>query len=183
MRIAPLESRPIGVRSAVLTALLAATLLAFAQPARANVAEKIILRCTHNESVSGFSQSAYNQALKELSADTEEYSPCSSLIHQAQLAAAAGAQGGAGAGAAQSATPIAPTPSERRAITHAAHAGSEPVKLDGRAIHPGVVHVEVASALSSLPTPLLAILTFLVVCVLALAGAALRNRVRAGRSD
>ncbi len=57
------------------------------------------------------------------------------------------------------------------------------MKLDGGVIHPGVVHVDVASALSSLPTPLLMILTFLLVCVLALAGAALRNRVRAGRSD
>ena len=54
MRIARLESRPIGARSAVVTALLAATLLAFAQPARANVGEKIILRCTHIESLRGF---------------------------------------------------------------------------------------------------------------------------------
>ncbi len=185
MRIARLESRPIWVRSAVPTALLAAALLAFAEPASAtSAAEKIILRCGHVESLSGFSQSAYSQALKELGADTEEYSNCSAQIHQAQLAAAAGAQ--AGAGAAQSAAAqvaIAPTSSERRAITHAEHAGSEPVQLDGRVIHPGVVHVDIASALSSLPTPLLVILTFLLVCVLALAGGALRNRVRAGRSD
>jgi hypothetical protein len=184
MRIARHESRPIRARSAALTALLAATLLAIAQPARANVAERIIERCGHLESLSGFSQRAYREALKELNGDAVEYSNCAAQIRQAQLEAAAGTQGAAG-GAAQGATSvaIAPTPSQRRAITHAQHAGSEPVKLDGRVIHPGVVHVDVASALSSLPTPLLVILTFLIVCALALAGGVLRKRFRVGRSD
>jgi hypothetical protein len=45
-------------------------------------------------------------------------------------------------------------------------------------IRPGVVHVDIASALSSLPNPLLVILAFLLACALALAGGALRNRVR-----
>ncbi len=185
MRIARLESRPLGVRSAALTALLAATLLAIAQPAHASSAsEKIIQRCTHLESVIGFPQSAYNEALKELSADAIEYSECSNLISQAQLATATGGRG-ASAGAALGASPtaIAPTASERRAIKRATRAGSEPLKLDGRVIHPGVVHVDVASAINSLPTPLLAIIAFLLVCALALAGGALRNRVRARRSD
>ena len=185
MRIARLESRPIGVRSAVLTALLAVALLAVAQPARANVGEEIILRCAHVESLSGFSQSAYDQALKELEADAEEYSPCAAQIHAAQRAAAAGAAGARGASGAHTANQvaIAPTPSQRRAIAHAEHAGSEPVKLDGRVIHPGVVHVDVASALSSLPTPLLVIIAFLLACALALAGGKLAKRVRDGRSD
>jgi hypothetical protein len=186
MRIPRLESRPIGARLAVLTALLAAALLAIVQVASANVGEQIILRCTHVESLSGFSQSAYNQALKELEADAEEYSPCASQIRQAQRAAAAAAAGTRGGAAAAASTAnqlaIAPTPSERRAITHAERAGAEPVKLDGRVIHPGVVHVDVASALSSLPTPLLVILTFLIACVLVLAGGTLAKRVRARRS-
>jgi hypothetical protein len=187
MRIARLERRSIGARWAIVTALLAATLLVIAQPARASVGERIILRCTHVESLSGFSQSAYNQALKELEADALEYSPCWSQIRQAQRAAAAAAEGArtGAAPAAQTANQaaIAPTPSERRAITHAERAGSEPIKLGGRVIHPGVVHVDVASALNNLPTPLLVILTFLVLCALALAGATLRRRVRASRSD
>jgi hypothetical protein len=185
MRIPRLESRPIGARLAVVTALLAAMLLAFAQPAGANVGEQIILRCTHVESLSGFSQSAYDQALKELEADAEEYSPCASQIRQAQRAAAAAAgarPGSAAAAPSANQVAIAPTPSQRRAITHAEHAGAEPVKLDGRVIHPGVVHVDVASALSSLPTPLLVILTFLIACVLVLAGGTLAKRVRARRS-
>lgn len=199
MRVALLQSRLIAGtrpgrrgRAATLAALVAAALLAcalgavIAQPASADIGETIILRCTHGQSLSGFSQSAYNQALKQLSADTEEYSDCSSLIRQAQLAAAAGGQGGAGTAAGQGAAipvPLTATPSEQRAITHAQQSGSEPVKVGGGVIHPGVVHIDVASALSSLPTPLLATLAFLLACLLLVVGGALRNRARAGRSD
>ncbi len=185
MRIARLESRPIGRRSAALTALLAAMLLAIAQPALAtSVGEKIILRCTHEESLSGFSQSAYRQALKSLRADTEEYSGCSQLIREAQAAAALGGRGSGSSGgdSGTGAQPVAitATPAEQRSIAHAEKAGgSEPVKLDGRVVHPGVVHVEVASALSSLPTPLLVTLAFLLVCLLAVFGGTLHKRVRA----
>ncbi len=183
MRIARLESRPAGGRSAALTALLASLLLVIAPPASANVGEQIILRCTHNESLRGFSQSAYRQALKELEADTEEYSGCSSEIRAAQ-AATAGTHGVGGAGVA-SAVPVAitPTPAEQRAITHAERNGAEPVKLGGQVIHPGVVHVDVASALSSLPAPVLATLALLLVCLLLIVGDALRKRVRAERPD
>jgi hypothetical protein len=168
----------------VLVALIAAAMLVLASPAHASIGEKIILRCTHGQSLSGFSQSAYRQALKELSADAEEYSPCSQQIRQAQVAAAAGTRGGGGPGQSTAApVSIAATPSEQRAIGHAQLSGSEPVKVDGATINPGVVHVNVASALSSLPTPVLATLAFLLACLLAVAGGALRNRVRARRSD
>jgi hypothetical protein len=183
MRIARLARRPIGLRSAVLTALLATALLAIAQPAWANVGEKIILRCTHKESLSGFSQSAYREALKELNADLEEYSGCASQIRQAQEAAAGG-RGGPGAGGSGVApVAVAATPAEQRAITHAVHASPEPVKLGGGIIHPGVVHVDIASALNSMPTPLLATLAFLLACLVLIVGGALRKRVRGGRSD
>ncbi len=184
MSVARPDSRPITGRTAALAALLAAALLTFAAPARADVGETIILRCTHGESLSGFSQSAYGQALQQLSADTEEYSDCSSLIRQAQLAATGGGQGGAGASqSAATPVPLAATPAEQRAITHAQQAGSEPVKVGGGVIRPGVVHVNIASAFSSLPTPLIATLAFLLACLLLIVGGALRNRVRARRSD
>lgn len=154
-----------------------------AQPARADVGEKIILRCTHNESLRGFSQSAYREALKELSADTEEYSDCSSLIRQAEEAAASGRSGANGGGGGTTPVALAATPAEQRAITHAVHASPEPVKLSGGIVHPGVVHVDIASALSSMPTPLLATLAFLLVCLALVVGAAVRKRVRAGSSD
>jgi hypothetical protein len=49
-------------------------------------------------------------------------------------------------------------------------------------VQPGVVPLDVASAVSSLPTPLLATLAFIIACALVLAGTVLRNRVRAYRS-
>jgi hypothetical protein len=45
------------------------------------------------------------------------------------------------------------------------------------------VHANIASALSTLPTPLLVILSFLLACALAVAGGVLRNRIRAHSSD
>jgi len=176
MRAACLKSR-----LAASAALLVLTPLWIAAPASADVGEAIIQRCAHGQSLAGFSQSAYSQALKDLSAETEEYSNCSSLIRQAQLAAAGGRGGPLGAGL--NAAPIPATPAEQQAIARAAHGAPVAVQIGGQVIHPGVVHVDIASALSSLPTPLLATVAFLLVCLAAVAGGYLRNRVRAGRSD
>jgi hypothetical protein len=173
MRINFLHNRLPPLAIVLLSLLLAA-------PASANVGETIIHRCTHGESLSGFSQSAYSQALSELSADAEEYTDCSSLIRQAQLAAAG--HGGGSYGGEAAPVPIVPTATEQQAITHATHAGAPPVQVGGQVIHPGVVHADIASALSSMPTPLLATLAFLLACLLLVAGTALRNRVRARRS-
>jgi hypothetical protein len=167
--------------SAILRRLLALSLLLFlgiASAADASVGETIILRCTHKQSLGGFSQQAYNEALKELNATTEEYTDCATQIRQAQLAAAGGG-GGSGGGA--SVVPIVPTPSEQKAITRAAHAGSTPVRVGSEVINPGVVHANIASAISSLPTPLLATVAFLLACLLLVAGGALRSHLRARR--
>jgi hypothetical protein len=173
-------------RLALVGALVSVALMASAQQASANVGETIILRCTNGQSIAGFSQSAYREALKELEADLEEYSPqCGAMIREAQRTAAASSHRGGSAGAGQStAAPvaIAATPAQQRAITHAQSAKPESVKFGGAVIHPGVVHVGIASALSSLPTPLLATLAFLLACLLAVVGVTLRNRVRANRS-
>ena len=162
------------------TLLLPAVIVALASsatPAQANIAEKIIDRCTHGESLSGFSQKAYSEALKELSAGTEEYSNCAQLIRQAQLAAAGYGHGAAGGGTPLTSA-ITPTPSERQSIAHAQNAGSAPLQVGSQTIHPGVVPVNIASALSSLPTPLLATVAFLLVCLLLAVGTGIRNRVR-----
>ncbi len=195
--IAPIHVRaarrdPIARRGHSSLLLLGALLAIALQPAvpvaNADQGEAIILRCTHGQSLSGFSQNAYKQALKDLNADTEEYTDCSSLIRQAQLAAAGGGGGGGGGGSSgssggPSAPAVVPTPAEQRALTSAGHARAAPVQVGEQAIHPGVVHVDVASALSSLPTPLLAMLAFLLTCLLLVAGGALRNRVRARGAD
>jgi hypothetical protein len=163
---------------------MALSLAAIAVPAQADVGEKIILRCTHGESLSGFTQKDYEKALKELETSLEEYSGCASLIHQAQRAAA-GSRGGSGGGGGPGSTArgtttaaATATPAERRNLSRAPSAGAAPLQLGGQVVHPGVVHVDIASAFSSLPTPLLAVLLFLIACAVALAGGVLRNRVR-----
>jgi hypothetical protein len=168
-----------------LPVVLIAGSLALAAPAAADIGETIILRCTHAQSLSGFSQSAYNKALKELSADSEEYSNCASQIRQAQLAAAAQGRASSAAGSPASAgpAPVAATPAEQKAITRAASASPSPVRVGGQTISPGVVHANIASALSSIPSPLLAALAFLLACVLLLAGFLLRNRLRGRHTD
>jgi len=186
MAIPSPESRPIGHRPALLAVLIATALLAIAPAARADVGETIILRCTHGESLSGFPPSAYARALKQLSADAEEYTNCASLIRQAQVAAAGGSGGGSGAAggsAGGSAVATAATPAEQRSIAHAASAAPSPVALDGQVINPGVVHASVSSAVSTLPTPLLAMLALMSACAIAVAVGAARNRGRAGRDD
>lgn len=175
-----------GPRRALILPALLIALAGAPVPARADVGEQIIRRCTHGESLSGFSQAAYRQALKELSAGTEEYSNCAQLIRQAQLAAAGagrggGAGGGGGGGAASSPGALAPTPAEQQAIAHAPAAGAAPVQVGAETIHPGVVHADIASALSSLPTPLLATVAFLAICLALVAGTGIRNRIRGAR--
>jgi hypothetical protein len=173
MRIATLT------RTLTLAAALLSILILLAAPAQADVGEKIILKCTHGESLSGFSQKDYNKALKELETSSEEYTDCASLIHKAQLAAAGAGKGtGAGGGGAAGTAATPATTAERRELSRAPHAGSTPLRVGSQIIRPGVVPVDIASALSSLPNPLLVILAFLLACALALAGGALWNRVR-----
>ncbi len=174
-------------RSALAGGLAAALALAGSPSALGDVGQQIITRCLQNQSLEGFSQAAYGKALKELSATTEEYSDCASLIRQAQRAAASGKHGGNGAqtgGAASPTAAIAATPTEQRAIAHAAQSGSAPVSLgNGQVVHPGVVHADVASAFSTLPGPLLVVLAIMLASLLGLGGAVLRKRARDGRSD
>jgi hypothetical protein len=159
--------------------LLSASLLVLgaAPTAGADVGATIINRCTHGQSLSGFSQQAYRQALRELPTEVEEYTDCANLIRRAQRAAA----GGGGAGNSTAAIPL--TPGERSRLKRTLKAGPTPLQVGDETVRPGVVHADIASALSSLPTPLIAILAFMLVCALLLAGRALRNRVRAYRSS
>jgi hypothetical protein len=175
----------------VLALLTAVVLLAIGAPrARADVASTIIQRCTHGQSLSGFSQAAYRKALHDLPTEVGEYSDCVDLIHHAALAAATGASRtspsgataspgttGANSAGAPLATPI--TPVEQKALRHAHRGGAAPVQVDGEVVHPGVVHADVASAFSSLPTPLLVLLCFLVACAALIVGKLIRDHVRA----
>ena len=179
MRV-PRPERP----AALPAALLAALALSAAPAAQADTGGQIISRCLSNQSLAGFSQSAYSKALKELSATAEEYSDCAALIRQAQRAAASGNSSAGGSAGTSPAGAIAATPSEQRAIARAARSGGEPVSLgNGQIVHPGVVHADIASAFSTLPAPLLAVLALMLAGLLVLGGAIVRKRARGGRTD
>lgn len=161
-----------------------AAALALPAPAHAlaNPAQTLIERCGHGESLSGFSQSDYAKALKRMSSGTNEYSECEQLIRQAQLEAAGHprSRGSANGSPTPPPTAIAATPAEQRSVARAQRGDSEPVSLGGQIVHPGVVHADIASAFSTLPAPLLALLGFIVACLLLFGGFLLRRRVRGG---
>jgi hypothetical protein len=168
-----------------LAALTALVLLAPASPASADAGANIIDRCTHGQSLSGFSQQAYRQALAEMPAEVNEYSECAAQIRKAELAAAGrsgGAAGGFGGSSAPSATIPPPSPAEQQTL-QAAHtsAGAAPVNVGGQPVVPGVVHADIASAVSSLPTPLLAVLALLLTGAMAILARAIRGRVNLRR--
>ena len=166
-------------RGWALISLTGLALLAAAPAARAtSIGEKIVLRCTHGQSLGGFSQADYKQALEDLSSTTEEYSPCGAEIREAEQAAAAHLGTQAGGGAEAPAVALAASPAELHSLARARRQGSGPVKVGGEVIHPGVVHANIASAFSTLPAPLLAVLALMLACALGLAGFLLRKRVR-----
>lgn len=160
------------------TIALFLALLAIAAPAQASEASKIVERCTHGESLSGFSQNGYREALRHMPTEVTEYSDCANEIHKAELAAAGGSEGGAGAG---SNVPIPLTHNERQAVLSAHRHGAAPVQIDGHTVKPGVVHADVASVTSTLPSSLLAVLALMLASGLGLAGSEVYKRVRAGR--
>ena len=133
--------------------------------AGADVGAQIIERCTHGESLSGFSQHDYSQALSELQRRRRRVlrlrhpDPPSGAGGRRRRQAAARPERRGGA------APIPLTPAEQPALSHAATAGSEPLQVGNQIVRPGVVPVDIASALNSLPTPLLATLAFLLACL------------------
>ncbi|HWX45006.1 MAG TPA: hypothetical protein VNY52_06760 [Solirubrobacteraceae bacterium] len=176
--------RPAFALAAVLLLLLAG-----APSAGASEVSKIFNECSNGTLPTGFSPQAYTQALKQMPAELAQYGPCSDLIQKAQLAAAAaagghggGGGGGAGGPGATTASVAPPTPTEQHALEHITHASFPPVHLGGEVLHPGVVHVDIASAFSTLPTPLIALLTLLLACAPLLIARVVRDRLRARRA-
>jgi hypothetical protein len=171
MRIALDTTWPSRQASLLATsAALLGLLLGAAPPAGADTGQTIINRCTHGKSLSGFTQQDYQRALQELPTEVEEYSNCASLIRAAQLAADRGEARGTVA------TPV--SPSEQKSIERVSRVASPPLRIGGKTVDPGVVHANVASALSSLPDSLLAVLAFMLACAFFTAGGALRKLVR-----
>jgi hypothetical protein len=165
---------------AVLLAL--ACLAASANVAVADTGTKIIERCTHGQSLSGFSQKDYRRALAELPTEVEEYSDCANLIRHAQLAAAGGggSGGSSGGGSALLTTPI--SPAEQTSLAGASKASSGPLRIGGTNVQPGVIDTNVSSAFSSLPASLLAVLALLLACAAALSGRSIQKAIRDHRT-
>jgi hypothetical protein len=173
-RATPRASRARPSPRAVAAACAAALLLcgaSFAGPALATPAEEIIERCAHQEHVSlgGFTPSEYAQALRQLPTEVREYDgECEEQIRDAELAAAGGQSTATGASAAAAASVTPPTPAEQRALTTSARKAPVAIQLGSHTALPGVVHVDVASALNALPTPLMALVAIVVLACLAL---------------
>lgn len=143
---------------------------------------KIYEECNNGKLPLGYSQQAYSQATKELEPFLAEYSDCPDLIRKAQLDGVAH-NGGAGSGSSAAGTTgttavAPPTPTEQHTLESIPHAGAPSVPVGNQVVHPGVVRVNLASAVNALPTPLLVLLAFLLACTLLLAGRAVHRRVR-----
>lgn len=171
------------------TALLTVLICALSLPASANAdaGAAIVTQCFQTGTVSDtYSQAAYSEALRELGADAVEYSDCAQLIRAAQLQAAAQAGGGGtsggvgtGFGAAPTVAPASFTPAEKAALAALASpkTGGAPVSVGGHLVSPGLVHVNLASAVNTLPTPLQVLLGILAAAALLALGRLVRNRV------
>jgi hypothetical protein len=167
-------------RTIVLAALVALALLTGSSAAQASEASKIIEKCGHGEPFGGYSQKAYREALKQLPTEVSEYSPCANLISKDELAKASGSTSAA-TEAVSSNVPLPLTPSEQNAVQNAHSHGSTPVRVGGEPIRPGVVHANIASAASTLPSSLLAVLAFMFAGAVALTVGEVSKRVRAHR--
>jgi hypothetical protein len=168
-----------------LTATASATASASASASAGGSVNKIFEDCGESKIPVGFSQQAYDQALKQMPPELAEYDDCPALIHKAQRAGAGGggneAVTGSGGGSAGTVPP--PTPAEQQTLESVGRSGGAPVKVGGEVVHPGVVHVNIASAVGQLPTPLLALLAFLLACALLILGRLAFVRARARRHD
>jgi len=77
--------------------LLALVVLAVVPAAASASGQRVIDDCSDNEQIDGdYSQGDYNQALDELPADIDGYSPCRDVITRARDDAAGGGAGGSG---------------------------------------------------------------------------------------
>lgn len=170
----------------------AAMAVALPSAANADVGMKIIERCGHGQSLSGFTVAQYQRALHEMETEVIEYSDCVERIQQAELAAAGhkggssgskGAVGGSGSGGTGGATsaPVEPTPTEQRILEQTRDEPLRAIYLgggsgDSGSVQPGVVHPNLASATSNLPTPVLVVIALVLAGLLLLLGWEIKER-------
>jgi hypothetical protein len=149
-----------------------------AASASASEVSTIIERCASEQPLNGFSEKALREALKKLSTFLQEYSGCPELISKAELAAATGQVSGTGA---SSKLPLPLSPTEQHEVSRARRVGAAPLTVGNARVTPGVVHADIASATSKLPTSLQAVLALLLAGGLATAIGETLRRVRVRR--
>ena len=138
-----------------------------------------------------YSLKVLHKALKDVKGESLQYTNCATILQQAINADSVGKR-----------PPPSPPPVKGKVtrphppvyVSHPAavakhrikqleHGAGGPVKLpSGEVVTPGAVTGSGASFLSSLPTPLLAVLAALLAAVLAVSGRAIQNVVRTRRS-
>lgn len=175
-----LEVLLVNLRRGFAPALVTLALLACAAGAAASEEQAIFEKCKNGESLAGFSQGAYREALKHMPTIVSEYSECAQLIRKAELAAAAGGGGGTSANGTPN-VPLALTPTEQHAVQSAKRNGAAPVQVGSEPVRPGVVHANIASAVNTLPNSLFAVIAFLLASALGLTIGEVVKRVRARR--
>jgi hypothetical protein len=179
---------------AVLTLLLACLLLL---PAAAGATGRSVVRdCTDNGRIdSDHSQSDYNDALRNMPSDVDEYTDCRQIIERAKREDAkksstgSGPTGGGGGGgptgtgggpsftpAPTTAPTIPPTRAERDVLGAAGAAGGGAVQVAGEPIVPGGTGLTEAAFRHDVPGPLLVLLVLLGAGALAMTVSGARAR-------
>jgi hypothetical protein len=196
----------------LVTPIVVLALLAPAAPAFGrDRSDELLVDACRDEQVDGtYSQADYAKALRQIPADTDEYTACRDVVRRAQLAAAAGGRrsggGGAGgssgagsgggggggsagtggggtsggAGAGAASGAQPATPAERKALAAAGVAGAAPVEVGGRTVKPGAAGID--GSRHDLPPSALAMVGVLAAAALGGLGWGSWSRVRARRA-
>ncbi|MEI2703268.1 MAG: hypothetical protein V9E83_12825 [Baekduia sp.] len=164
---------------------LIAILLLTALPSSAAASgEDVIADCVAGDGrlSKTYSQADYREALRNLPADADQYSPCRDAIRAAargsgisRTSGGSGTPSGGGSWGG-SAVPGVPTgvdplstksPEEAAEIAKAAKLGSAPVTLDGRPVDPSKLGAATVTSVTDLPAPLLALLILVSIATVA----------------
>ncbi len=186
--------RSSGAR-AIAAAIFACLCLAGTLPAsaRADTSTKIYELCGQGKSLAGFSVEQYQHALENPPTEIVEYkAECLEEIQKAEIAAHKGGtsrdQGGGGSSSAAGAPGVGqtvePTQAQQRILKQTRKSGVGPVHLGGGSegsVTPGVVHPDLASAASDLPTPVLAVIAAVIAGIALLAGKEINTRMQRSR--
>jgi hypothetical protein len=166
-------------------------LLLAAPTASAGVREKILRECQEGRITGDYTAAQLRDARKNIPTDIDEYSDCRDVLAQASLSRR---DGGGSSGAPAPAAPgglslagqtgnlLKPEQQGEKSALADARKSAGALTVDGERIIPGASGFADAAARHGLPTPLLAVLILLILCVLGAAAPAVHRRVVRRRS-